>query len=781
MGSKGTSVDGALSPPQDLILAQIEQRARETRESGRGRVVFVAGETGSGKSHLLRAAAARLGNRPNRFRVALGGLDPRTDDGIRQQRDIPERAAIALGSAASLAASLDPTTALIRPIVDLSLAAAGLLEGLDPNQGVERTEFVTRVIRAGAREESDSPLVCLVDDAEWLGEAWWTELQFGFAKEIVEELPLVLVLSLDGNPLLSEQPAEDGHPGWGLARSLVNKGMADWLDLRPLSSRDVGEWLGRVPKSVASGLLDLTGGRSGEVAGLWHSWLSLGVIVQGEGGWALVDAEGMARDATAELSRRLELLLRNRDRRQDDELTRILSCAALEGRVFSATAVAVALEEDRNAIEDLLDSLVDEADPDSGLLRPPIALRVEDPARRSAQTVWRYEFASPLIWRALQKRLLDPGAVPELADRMGQALYELYGREFAVIAPTLERLALLAEHPDAASHFRALLRTPNRAVLAERARRLLVADSSGWTTWDHHDAARILNEASEELWYVSPSSAVLRYCEAAETHAVAAGESGRHALGQALLIHGRMLIRIGNVAEGEERLETVRSVSREGDQGTLAETLRVLANLKAMQKADLREAKKLLDEAASLYRAIDSQIGEAACKYDLAGVYLDEGDPERARGLTEEALAFARAEGNEELANTTLHQLADIEHLCNREEIARGYVEEVLSYVTATGNTNDEASSLRLLAGIEFDLGNHGRARDLASEALDMMRRLEDQNGEAVALWTLARACLRLGERERGTRLALEARELMISLDSPVRAAEIDEEFGEFF
>jgi tetratricopeptide (TPR) repeat protein len=688
---------------------------------------------------------------------------------------------MALGSAASLAASLDPSTALIEPIVELSLAAAGLLEELDPSQGVERTVFVTRVIRAGAREESGSPLVCLVDDAEWLGEAWWTELQFGFAKEIVEELPLVLVLALDGNPVLPVQPAEECHPGWRLARSLVNKGLADWFDLRPLSSSDVGDWLGRVPKSVASGLLDLTGGRSGEVAGLWHSWLSLGVIAQGKDGWSLVDAEGMTRDAVAELSRRLELLLPNRDRRQDDELARILSCAALEGRVFTAAAVAVALEEDRDAVEDLLDSLVDEADPDGGVLRPPSALRVEDPARRSAQTVWRYEFASPLIWRALQRRLLDPEAVPKLANRMGQALYELYGREFAVIAPTLERLALLGEHPDAASHFRALLRTPDRAVLAERARHLLVADSSGWTTWDHHDAARMLTEASEELWYVLPSSAVLRFCEAAETHVVAAGESGRRILGQTLLIHGRMLIRIGKVAEGEEHLETIRSVSREGDQGTLAEALRALASLKAMQKADLQEAKELLDEATSLYRAIDSQAGEAACKYDLASVYLSEGEKEKARFLTEEALTFARTEKSKELTNATLHQLADIEHLCDRQEIARGHVEEVLSYVTATDNTNDEASSLRLLASIECDLGNHMRARDLASKALDMMRRLEDRNGEAVALWTLARAWVRLGEPARARRLALDARELMISLDSLVCTTEIDEEFGELF
>jgi hypothetical protein len=106
----------------------------------------------------------------------------------------------------------------------------------------------------------------------------WSELAWLLSRRIARDLPLLLVLGLDGPRRLSEHG--DSEP-LQVARELTSVvvDVASWYWLAPLSATDVERWTGPVTAEVVSWLLEITNGRSGETRRRWREWQTSALIV----------------------------------------------------------------------------------------------------------------------------------------------------------------------------------------------------------------------------------------------------------------------------------------------------------------------------------------------------------------------------------------------------------------------------------------------------------------------------------------------------------------------
>jgi AAA ATPase domain len=194
-----------LSPLQEEYFDRLAELVHRAGETGRGRVVFLAGGPGSGRSFWSDTVERRLIN----ARVVAGGFQ----DGEYVPRNTERRQALSaddaslITSVAALGTLLGPVAALVGGLITVSVAARGVLAELrQRGRVVGLHELLPRLLRAAAHEDSTRPLVCLIDDADMAEGNWWASLLLSFAQEIELELPLVLVMGVDGPAELDDAP-----------------------------------------------------------------------------------------------------------------------------------------------------------------------------------------------------------------------------------------------------------------------------------------------------------------------------------------------------------------------------------------------------------------------------------------------------------------------------------------------------------------------------------------------------------------------------------------------
>ncbi|MEU8793657.1 AAA family ATPase [Streptomyces sp. NPDC048643] len=184
---------------RDEQLAILE-KALLTAQSGSSQVLALRGEAGMGKTALLDHSASRaveLG-----FRVLAVA-------GIESEMELPF---------ASLhqfcAPILDQLHRIPGPQRDAMSVAFGLKDGESPNKFLVGMAVLS--LLAGAAENPDRSLLCLVDDAHWLDEGSMQVLGF-VARRLVAE-PVAFVFAL-----------RDSHSGGELARlpQLLVEGLSD--------------------------------------------------------------------------------------------------------------------------------------------------------------------------------------------------------------------------------------------------------------------------------------------------------------------------------------------------------------------------------------------------------------------------------------------------------------------------------------------------------------------------------------------------------------------------
>ena len=265
-----------------------------------------------------------------------------------------------------------------------------------------------------------------------------------------------------------------------------------------MTEQELERWTGRCAPGVLGSLIEITGGRGGYSVALWREWRERGTVEDlTDGRWQF--SGGRERlfdevdDVLYERLERLGLDLNTRDRP-----LRLLACAALEGRRFTAPAIAAARGWDVNETIDLLDDvLAYDDDGPEGFVVDTGFVTVSD--EQGTRHLASYRFARELDWITVRHHGLSDAEQRHLAPRLAAALEAQYGGVAHRIAATLRRLFALAGNSKNAAYYRRMADTGlDRSVLLWRARSVL-ADGDPVGPAEHRRGALLMLTAAEVL------------------------------------------------------------------------------------------------------------------------------------------------------------------------------------------------------------------------------------------------------------------------------------------
>jgi hypothetical protein len=223
-----------------------------------------------------------------------------------------------------------------------------------------------------------------------------------------------------------------------------------------------------------------------------------------------------ARTTTGGWSPNTPSLLGSEDSRALDDSLKLLGCAALESRHFTADAVARVLGRDRDELVDFLDdTLVQGEERPKGVLVEDESVPIDDP-RIGRRYLCRYAFTSDLYWLTLERYGLPDSRKPEVSLSLARALAELYAPDEQQVARTIARLYEAdGDHSSAVRYQRMADYRGGHEVLRWQALAILSAPKEHWSHWAYLRNTTLLLEAGYKMTHAYPFSETLAVFEAA--------------------------------------------------------------------------------------------------------------------------------------------------------------------------------------------------------------------------------------------------------------------------
>jgi DNA-binding SARP family transcriptional activator len=743
-------------PP--LFVARERELARlgaflEETLSGQGRVVFVSGGPGQGKTALLAEFARRaLDDHPHLavaqgncsayagvgdpylpFREVLamltGEIEARWAAGSlsrEQARRLWDALPLALEVLLTHGTSLIGT--LLHGEALLSRAATVLPQRLDL---LERLQALT--LRARDRpielEQSflfeqlthmlhtlaaEHPLLLLLDDMQWVDSAS-AGLLFHLGRRLAGRR-LLIVCAYRPEEIAPDRNGER-HP---LAKALgeFRRTFGDvWLDLSRADAaeghRFVDALLDSEPNRLGEGfredLFRRTAGQPLFTIELLRAMAERGDLVRhaADGAWI----QGRALD-WAMLPARVEAVIEGRVSRLDPELTEILSVASVEGEVFTAQVVASV-----RGIEEvpLLRRLTRELEARHHLVRE------QGEVQAGPRHLDRYRFSHILVQNHIYQRL-GRGERRALHGEVAAALEGLYEEQQDEIA------VQLAHHFDRAGN---LGRAFHYSTLAaEKAARAYANDE-----------------------------AITHYTRAIDLAEAASAD----AVGLARLYRGRGLAceKLGQFERARADHESILQVARAARDRPLE--WRALIDLgKLWTSRDYEQARARFEQALELARRADDPALLAESLNWMGNWYLNAEDPQAAVAHHEEALKVFEQSGDQRGLATTLDLLGIAGLLGGNITAMVWYYDRAIALLRELGDLPSLASSLTgrghaggtgyaMLTAVSPTVPTAPR-QDF-EEAARIARDIGSAYGEAWVLWSKGLLCMVQG----GFGQALEA------------------------
>jgi hypothetical protein len=727
-GDRAAGLLPALAEPNPLLDA-----ARRVATGGPGGVVFVAGKPGSGRTNVLQDLAERDhgGTKIIAGSFASGRYESWSTptDGARDSsrvRRIAEATLRLSGPTLSLVATLGHVAPLelVASVDALVVEILGALPergGRSDDSEIAGAGTVWDLLRTTATEE---PTICILDDFDHAeASAWLTRELFSFAEE-VRDLPFLLVASYEH---FDEAPSNVRS----LADALVSTGAAHRITPGPITVEDLHKWLGTGSDEVAELLHEATAGDRELLGRLWREWLDRGVVEHTERRWTFVAGSNpRALAPLAVTDRRIGASAKTADFTRLAELRTLLAWAALEGPVFTARALAAAMDRDPNELIDRLDEALATAEPDAVLAEVP-------PEEMLADGVWRYRFTSRLDWRALSRLRADEQTGRSL--KYAEALVQVYGDR----PETARRIAqLFAAGGRPNEHYRVIAEVGSNVDQARwQAAFVIAMPKDDWSDREYLHAARLLLAVFDNFWLRMPSSESNMLAEHARRYASEAADSGTHA--EALRAKG--------VSEVDNPDSGLRDLTEARDQfaalGRRRDEITAEIDIAFLQSAHRHwdDAERGYRAALERSRATRSELLEGKAQLGL-GELLGrqvEREAEAEDAFEQSVTLLEGATGSPSDILRARAGLAWIRWRQGRDPQARDAIAAHLDDIAKYRRTKLVTAALGKLAAIDFASGNIELARAEISQAISLNRTFDDQLNEALNWSSWGGICMR--------------------------------------
>jgi tetratricopeptide (TPR) repeat protein len=226
---------------------------------------------------------------------------------------------------------------------------------------------------------------------------------------------------------------------------------------------------------------------------------------------------------------------------------------------------------------------------------------------------------------------------------------------------------------------------------------------------------------------------------------------------------GKALHRQGKLQAARECLEDALALSLDGAPGVRASILTCLgAAERHCEKSD--RARELLDQALSLFEALEDSWGRSQVLNELACVAENRSDLAAAKAYAEEALSLSQALGRLHLEGAAHTSLGRIASAGEDYRAATGHCERALSIAQDRGDPGAEAEALMELARIHLRQGKREGAWRRSLLAVEQARVSGDPILEARALLISGHAFTELGMTDQALKAYEGARRLQVML-----------------
>lgn len=718
------------------------QRLLGLAMANQGRVAFVCGDAGSGKTALLHEFARRARAEHSGLIVATGSCQAFAGIGDPYlpfleilgllTGDVEARCAAGAISRAQayslwclvpdavqaiLAGSIDLLDTFIPGVALLQRAQAAAPKGSDwvteletrvgaqvpasaavNEPAVQQKDLfaqTTRFLLALARRH---PLLLVLDDLQW-ADAGSIHLLFHLGRQLPGSRIMLVGLyrpadvALGRPALMGDQAPErtaERHPLAPVLAELQRTFGDNTVDLGQADGRAFLQSLlaserYRLDANFETTLYQHTEGQALFTVEMLRAMQVRGDLVQdGQGAWV----EGVTLE-WGTLPARVEGVIGERIERLPAILQTVLKIAAVEGETFTAETIAGV---QGAAAYDVIQQLSNVLD------RLHQLVRLLDVQHLPSGRLSRYRFRHHLFQKYLYQRL-DTAERASLHEAVGQVLVHLYGEETEKLAPQVAR------------HF-------ELAGLGAMA-----------TTY-----LRRAGDTAARLYATSEAADYYRRALTLTTPATPAAE-----LSHLYLQLGRMLELDSRFDQALAVYAALEQVARERDDpglelAALMATLPIFATPTSMQDTTLAQARGR--QALSLARAMHDQVAEAKILWNLS-IAVATLQMEQAIDYGEQSLALARSLN---LAEQTALTLSDLGMFCYSQVGRIGEAVTVLYEAGAIwrelGNLPLLCNNLAYLGRLQIGTGEYERGLATSTEAFQIAQRIQNAWGQAFSTWT---------------------------------------------
>jgi tetratricopeptide (TPR) repeat protein len=637
------------------LLKRLDEAA-----AGRGSIVFIAGEAGIGKTRLIQDVSTAA--RQRGFMSLVGhcyemeGAAPYVPfvETLEYSARVlpPSTFRHALGESASEVAKLMPELRRIFPDIPKPV-------DLPPEQ---QRRFLFNAYREFMERACHmTPLAVTLEDLHWADEP--TVLLLQHLAQAASALPLLIIGTYRDVELDAARPFARA------LETLVRQRQATRISLRRLPLSDVESMLASLggqapPSSLTRVIFSETEGNPFFVEEVFQHLAEDGVLFDGSGAW-----RGELRVETLQVPDSVRLVIGRRLERLSEPTRRVLTTAALIGRVFSL-ALLEALESDPDTVL----NAIEEAER-AHLVIPESSGR--EPRYRFAQEPIRQTLAEGLSLLRRQRLHLRIGEAIERAyagsiDKHAPALAHHFNHAGAAadVEKTIKYLTMAAEQArTSAAHEESLARVDDALTLVEGERSSRVAKlhtlrAKALSNLSRTKAAIDAYEQAIDLFASSGDGvaaatagsalAAIHAWNADGASAITAAERALGVLGDAApalkcqLLMG--LARSRSVAQqpdaGFADLERARELQKSiGDPRLDRRAIAFEANMR-YQVMHLARALTLAEEAVQRAHAAQEVWLEVDTAWLIALIHMFTGKPNEARRLAEERLPLAERVGH---------------------------------------------------------------------------------------------------------------------------------------